>query len=140
MATIRRTPVAVAASGLVALALAACGTQQVEISSKDPMRRGAVLFDRKCAGCHNLTITGSQGGAFQIEDRERVDGPSFDARKESTAQVLYAIRNGGVSGPIMPEKIVTGEDADAVAQFLAKYSGREATKPPTPEAEQSQSP
>jgi hypothetical protein len=37
---------------------------------------------------------------------------------------LYAIRNGGFSGAIMPANIVVGEDADAVAEFLAEYSGQ----------------
>ena len=39
--------------------------------------------------------------------------------------MLFAIRNGGFSGAIMPANIVTGEEADAVATFLEKYSGRE---------------
>jgi hypothetical protein len=39
--------------------------------------------------------------------------------------VLFAIRNGGFSGAIMPANIVTGADADAVATFVEKYSGRE---------------
>ena len=45
--------------------------------------------------------------------------------------MLYAIRNGGFSGAIMPENIVVGEDAQAVAEFLAKYSGLQAQKVPT---------
>jgi hypothetical protein len=39
--------------------------------------------------------------------------------------VLFAIRNGGFSGAIMPANIVTGSDAEAVATFVEKYSGRE---------------
>jgi len=44
--------------------------------------------------------------------------------------VLYAIRNGGFSGAIMPENIVLGENAHAVANFLAAYSGRQAQHVP----------
>ena len=44
-------------------------------------------------------------------------------RKESRDDVLFAIRNGGFSGAIMPANVVTGDDAEAVADFLAKYSG-----------------
>jgi hypothetical protein len=40
--------------------------------------------------------------------------------------VLFAIRNGGFSGAIMPANIVVGEEAEAVADFLAKYSGQKA--------------
>ena len=40
--------------------------------------------------------------------------------------MLYAIRNGGFSGQIMPQNIVVGSDAVAIAQFLAKYAGLKA--------------
>ena len=49
-------------------------------------------------------------------------------RKEQVDQVLYAIRNGGFSGAIMPQNVVVGADAQAVADFLAAYSGRHAKK------------
>jgi hypothetical protein len=39
--------------------------------------------------------------------------------------VLFAIRNGGFSGGIMPANVVVGDDAEAVADFLSKYSGKE---------------
>ena len=45
-------------------------------------------------------------------------------RKEEVDQVLYAIRNGGFSGAIMPENMLVGREAQLVADFLAKYSGR----------------
>jgi hypothetical protein len=38
--------------------------------------------------------------------------------------VLFAIRNGGFSGAIMPANIVVGKDAQAVAAFLSKYAGK----------------
>jgi len=43
--------------------------------------------------------------------------------KETVGQVLYAIRNGGFSGAVMPENIVTGREAQQIAEFLAKHSG-----------------
>jgi len=58
-----------------------------------------------------------------VESGLRAQGPDLDQRKETMADVIYAIRNGGYSGAIMPENIVVGKDADDVAQFLAKYSG-----------------
>ncbi len=45
--------------------------------------------------------------------------------------MLYALRNGGFSGAIMPENIVVGDDAQAVAGFLAQYSGRQAQNVPS---------
>ena len=37
--------------------------------------------------------------------------------------VLYAIRNGGFSGAIMPANVVVGSDAQDVALFLERYAG-----------------
>jgi mono/diheme cytochrome c family protein len=122
MAPRLRTPLL---ATVCALGLSACGTQEVELAADDPLRQGAVQFDRKCSGCHTLSASGSQGGAFEIADRERIDGPSFDARPQTVNGVLYAIRNGGYSGAIMPENIVTGREAQQIAHFLEKYAGRE---------------
>ena len=46
-------------------------------------------------------------------------------------QVLYAIRNGGFSGAIMPENLVVGDDAKDIAKFLAQYSGLQAQHVPS---------
>ena len=67
-----------------------------------------------------------------MRDQERVDGPNFNTRPETRDGVLYAIRNGGFSGAIMPENIVVGADAQAVAAFLAKYAGKDAKQSNTP--------
>ena len=92
------------------------------------VKNGSRLFVARCSGCHTLSVVGAEGGASEVRDRERVDGPNFNVRKECVNDVLYAIRNGGYSGAIMPENIVVGKDADAVAAFLAKYSGLKAKK------------
>jgi mono/diheme cytochrome c family protein len=114
-----------AAVALVAAgSLSACGTQAVSVSKSDPTYDGARLFAERCSGCHTLDAAGTQGSATKVRDRERVDGPNFNTRKEQVSQVLYAIRNGGFSGAIMPENIVVGKQAQAVAEFLAKYAGR----------------
>lgn len=89
--------------------------------------RGAELFNERCSGCHSLDAANSYGskppGALQ--GGERTNGPNFNVRKEGRDDVLFAIRNGGFSGAIMPANIVVGEDAEAVADFLAEYSGKE---------------
>ena len=115
---------------LVALALSACGSQGVGVAKTSPYYRGAVLFREHCSGCHTLSIVGAQGSATSIKNRVKTSGPNFNIRKENKEQVLYAIRNGGFSGAIMPENIVLGDDAKAVAEFLAKYSGSQAQKTP----------
>jgi mono/diheme cytochrome c family protein len=120
-------------SALVALGaagtLAACGSGHVEESASNgpQVNRGAQLFYQRCSGCHTLSAAAAEGSAAKVRDPERTDGPNFNQRKETVANVLYAIRNGGFSGAIMPQNIVVGKDAQAVAEFLAKYSGTNAS-------------
>jgi mono/diheme cytochrome c family protein len=115
-----------AACTAAALALGACGEQGISLSDSDPNYEGARLFDENCAGCHTLTVAGAEGSATNVGSRERKDGPNFDDRKEDKESVLYAIRNGGFSSSPMPQNLVTGEDAEKVAEFVAKYSGSNA--------------
>jgi mono/diheme cytochrome c family protein len=116
-----------------ALLLGACGSQGIGIAKTSPYHRGAVLFRDHCSGCHTLSVVGAQGSAVSIKNRVRTNGPNFNIREEKAEQVLYAIRNGGFSGAIMPENIVVGDDATAIANFLAKYSGsQKTTAPATP--------
>ena len=112
-----------------ALALAACGTEGVEVAESDPMHEGAVLFAERCSGCHTLAAAGAQGSANRAL---RNQGPNLDERTETVDDVLYAIRNGGFSGAIMPQNIVVGEEAEAVAEFVAEYAGSEVEDPATP--------
>ena len=123
---------------LASTALAACGSEQIKLDPADSqnanLREGAELFQDRCAGCHTLEEAGAQGSATMVRDRERVDGPNFNVRPEQRDAILYAIRNGGFSGAIMPENIVVGEDAEKVADFLTKYAGRDAATPATPDS------
>jgi mono/diheme cytochrome c family protein len=116
----------------VCLAVAAtlvtgCGSRSIDLARDDPNHAGATIFVERCSGCHTLGIAGTQGSTTDVTDREREDGPNFDERKENVADVLFAIENGGFSGAIMPENIVTGPEARKVAEFLAKYAGKGAS-------------
>jgi len=106
-----------------------CGTQGIQVPSDDPTHAGAQIFAERCSGCHTLTPAGTQGSANRSE---RVQGPNLDQRHESMADVIYAIRNGGFSGAIMPQNIVVGADAQKVAAFVAKYAGQDVTEAPAP--------
>jgi mono/diheme cytochrome c family protein len=122
----RLLPIPLAAA---CLALSACGTHGIQVSQDDPTYRGAVVFSERCSGCHTLSAAGAQGSANR---RLRNQGPNFDNRKVTYDAALFAIRNGGYSGAIMPQNIVTGRDADEVAKFLAKWSNPDATGPTGP--------
>jgi mono/diheme cytochrome c family protein len=112
---------------IAAIAAAGCGTQSISVSKNAGQTySGAKLFQQRCGGCHTLAAAATHGSAANIRTRERNDGPNFNVRCETVGRVLYAIRNGGFSGAIMPQNIVVGADADAVAAFVAKYSGKKA--------------
>ena len=117
---------AVAAS----LVLGACGSEGVDVDSETD-EVGAQLFAERCSGCHTLSAAGAVGSSTRVV---RNQGPNLDERAESAEDVLYAIRNGGFSGAIMPQQIVTGEEAQAVADFVAKYSGGDIDRPTRPSA------
>jgi mono/diheme cytochrome c family protein len=121
--------VAAAAAGLVA-----CGSQGISVPESETaqVKEGAEIFAQRCGGCHTLSAAGTDGSAVDPNDRELKDGPNFNQRKEEYDQILYAIRNGGFSSGPMPQNIVVGKEADAVARFLEKYSGKEADNPPSP--------
>jgi mono/diheme cytochrome c family protein len=124
-----RPLLALTAATVAALALAACGTEGIQLADDDPDYAGAVLFAERCGGCHTLAAAGTQGSA----NRElRNQGPNLDERTESPEDVLYAIRNGGFSGAIMPQNILVGDEAEAVADFVAAYSGDDVDRPPQP--------
>jgi mono/diheme cytochrome c family protein len=122
-----------AATMLLAVAggISACGSQGISVSKSSPYYRGAVLFRDHCSGCHTLAVVGAEGSATSIKDRVRTNGPNFNIRKENPEQVLYAIRNGGFSGAIMPENLVVGDDAVDIAKFLAAYSGKQSQNVPS---------
>jgi mono/diheme cytochrome c family protein len=113
-------------SVLAAALFAGCGGE-IKVPEEDQTAHtGAELFYERCSGCHTFEAANAYGSkaAGQLQGGERTNGPNFDERKESRDDVLFAIRNGGFSGAIMPANIVTGADAEAVATFLEKYSGR----------------
>jgi mono/diheme cytochrome c family protein len=121
-------PTTLARAGALALALAAggCGGEVTVPEQDASARRGATLFNERCSGCHSIEAANAYGSKppGEIEPGERTNGPNFNIRRVPREDVLFAIRNGGFSGAIMPANIVVGQDAEDVATFLAKYSGR----------------
>jgi mono/diheme cytochrome c family protein len=113
------------------LGLSACGfgEEKISVSQDDSDYNGAVLFATHCSGCHTLSAAGTQGSGNR---GERTQGPNLNQRTETYDDALFAIQNGGFSGAIMPQNILVGEEAEAVARFVAKYAGEEAEESPRP--------
>jgi mono/diheme cytochrome c family protein len=108
----------------LALAAGGCGGQIKTDNSAD--HKAAVSFNQHCSGCHSLDAANAYGSKPKGKTKkfERTDGPNFNQRKVQKNDALFAIRNGGFSGAIMPANIVTGKEADELAAFVAKYSKR----------------
>jgi mono/diheme cytochrome c family protein len=117
-----------ALAGALAVGASACGTRNVELDKQEnpQVSNGAQLFQERCSGCHTINSAGSRGSKPTNDNGggERTNGPNFNVRRETRDDVLYAIRNGGFSGAIMPANIVVGQDAEDVAAYLEKYAGR----------------
>jgi uncharacterized cupredoxin-like copper-binding protein len=103
----------VAAAGVVG----ACG------NSKPDEAKGKQLFTQKCGACHVLANAGTKG----------VQGPNLDlAFKQSLADGLGRSTVKGVvekqiafpQGGVMPSKLVKGDDAEAVAAYVADAIGK----------------
>ncbi len=118
---------------VASVAVGACGQRGNSVAQDSPHREGAELFEAHCSGCHTFSVAGTEGSASNVGTREYKDGPNFDQRAETAEDVLFAIENGGFSSGPMPQQIVTGEDAQKIADFIAEYSGREAARPPDPQ-------
>jgi cytochrome c551 len=110
-----------------------CGSEGIDLDDNESaaVQDGAELFAQRCSGCHTLSAAGTQGTSNRSQ---RVQGPSFDQRTETVDDVIFAIRNGGFSGAIMPQNIVVGEDAQKIAEFVAKYAGKDVVKQPAPDS------
>jgi mono/diheme cytochrome c family protein len=121
----------IAAVIAAALGISACGYGEEGLAVKQGEQNynGAVLFAQHCSGCHTLSAAGTQGSGNR---GQRTQGPNLNQREESTNDVLFAIQNGGFSGAIMPQNIVVGEEAEEVAEFVAKYAGVDAEESPRP--------
>jgi cbb3-type cytochrome c oxidase subunit III len=109
-----------------ALLAAGCGTGGIS-KSGDP-DQGKKLFLDKCGGCHTLADAGTHG----------TQGPNLDdafapSLKQGIEQVTIeqVVRDQiELAVPPMPQDLVTGSDADAVAAYVASVAG----KPPTSKA------
>jgi mono/diheme cytochrome c family protein len=83
--------------------------------AKPAVKEGRTLFIESCAACHNLDAANARG----------VTGPDLDRIGTVTAaRVRSAIRIGGTGQDRMPAGLLEGEDAQAVAQYVAQVAGK----------------
>jgi mono/diheme cytochrome c family protein len=79
------------------------------------LQDGKNLFLATCATCHSLGAVNARG----------VTGPSLDNIGQVTEKrILDAIKNGGTGQGKMPANLLQGENAEAVAAYVAHVAGR----------------
>jgi cbb3-type cytochrome c oxidase subunit III len=112
---------------IAALAATGCGTTGLPEAGAGDTTRGKELFKEKCSACHTLADAGTQGAVGpNLDDafrQSRADGLG-DRTIESVVrgQIAYPVEHPSTGAPGMPADIVTGEDADSVAAYVASVA------------------
>ena len=101
---------------LAAIALAGCGTGGLSDENAD-VAQGKLLFKQKCGSCHVLKEAATAGTTGPNLDHAFA-GPASEGFDEST--IREVVRHQiDYPAPPMPEDLVEGDDADAVAAYVA---------------------
>lgn len=113
---------------IAALAATGCGSGGLSEAGNESLGKELFSGEGKCGSCHVLADAGSKG----------VIGPNLDdafrqAREDGLGegtiravvrdQISYPIESPNTGSPGMPADLVTGEDADAVAAYVAAVAG-----------------
>jgi mono/diheme cytochrome c family protein len=101
------------------------GSREVPAS----LRTGRHLFETNCGTCHTLYAAGTDGNfGPNLDDLLAPTGQPTDKStiKATRTRVLNAIDNGVDSSTPgrMPAGILSGEQADQVAEFVSQEAGR----------------
>ena len=140
---------ALVAAALVVLvgAAAGCGGPGTGgISAGGDTARGEELFKQQCGSCHTLAAAGTAGvigpnldGAFAADRAEGFEESSI--QQVVAGQIQYPV-SGEINDegqyvtstgePAMPPNLVTGDDVDSVAAYVASVAGKPGAKPPPP--------
>jgi mono/diheme cytochrome c family protein len=110
--------------GIPAWALTKEGSQDSAAENvPSSLQGGKDLFVINCGACHTLAVAGTDGVIGPNLD-DLLAPPSASAPDPATIKprVLSAINNG--VGGRMPKGVVTGQQADEVATFVAQVAGQ----------------
>ena len=114
-------PLALVAIVLIAAGCGGGGASLQGIPQSADVKTGRKLFTQKCASCHTLAAASAQGtigpnldNAFGYTKKQGFD--------ESTVYDI-TLRQIQLAAPPMPDDLVRGADAEAVAAFVANCAG-----------------
>jgi cbb3-type cytochrome c oxidase subunit III len=110
---------------IAALAATGCGT--TGLPEAGDTTRGKELFKEKCAQCHTLADAGTRGvigpnldNAFRQARTDGLGERTIQAVVHS--QIAYPVEDPPTGAPGMPADLVTGEDAESVALYVASVA------------------
>jgi mono/diheme cytochrome c family protein len=89
--------------------------------ASEEISKGKTLFRATCASCHTLAAVNARGVTGPDLDRIGLNTASM---KSAEQRVENAIRIGGTGQDRMPSGLLQGENAAAVATFVATVAGR----------------
>jgi mono/diheme cytochrome c family protein len=118
---------ALIAALITGLAATGCGTTGLSEAGSGDTTRGKELFKENCGQCHVLADAGTAGvigpnldDAFR---QARADGlGERTIQSVVRGQISYPVENPPTGLPGMPADIVTGEDAESVAAYVASVA------------------
>jgi mono/diheme cytochrome c family protein len=120
----------VGACAVLLAALAATGCGSGGLTGPGDAARGKELFvgQGQCGSCHVLADAGTKGAVGPNLDnaflQARADGLGEGTiRAVVRDQISYPIESPNTGSPGMPADLVTGENADAVAAYVASVAG-----------------
>ena len=116
---------AAALVGLAALALAGCGTGGVSKEGGD-VADGKLLFKQNCGGCHVLREAGTAGTQGPNLDYAFAGPRSEDFDKSTIREIVHEQIKYAVAP--MPRNLVRGDDAEAVAAYVAAVAANPKAK------------
>jgi mono/diheme cytochrome c family protein len=124
-----RPLLALAAVAAVAFAAAGCGTSTANVE------RGRVLFVQKCGVCHEMAQAGTTAqigpnldDAFAAAREVGEDGDTVAGIVK--AQVESPRPSNANPAVSMPADVVSGQDLEDVAAYMARYAGVPGAAPP----------
>jgi cytochrome c6 len=113
----------------VTLLAAGCGSEGIPEESGATQGKELFLGEGQCASCHSLADAGSTqtigpnlDDAFRYARDEGFDDSTI--RSLVLNQIAYPVEDPVTGEPGMPANLVEGEDAEAVAAYVASVAGK----------------
>lgn len=113
-----------------AVALSGCGGAENTLATADTAA-GKTKFVQSCGGCHTMKDAGTKGisgpnldDAFRYPREQGFDETQFYGVVKRWIEIAPQPNKPGSYPVAMPQNLVTGQDADDVSAYVAKFAGK----------------